>query len=112
MCTTPFLSSLLPPSCPAYIARHHVKFASGTVLDPEPVHVDPEPEDDMCGLPEAHVGLLRNHHTYKAEIPVRHSLGLGVVAENPTHNLYVRVMSVTETREEDMADEDGDRYIE
>ena len=96
----------LPPHPPA---PHRVTFASGTVLDPEPVHLDPEPDDDMCGLPEAHIGLLLNHHTYKADIPVKHSLGLDVTAENPTYNLYIRVMALSETQEMDMADMDGDR---
>ena len=50
-------------------------------------------------IPAAHIGLLRNHHTYTAEIPVRHSLGANVTAEHPQHNIYVRVADISQTEE-------------
>lgn len=27
------------------------------------------------GVVEAHIGMLKSHHTYRAEIPITHSLG-------------------------------------
>lgn len=50
------------------------------------------------GVPEAHVGMLRNHHTYKVEIPVTHSLGSLVTAHHPQPNIYVRVVEVSDTQ--------------
>ena len=41
---------------------------------------------------ESHVGLLVVHHTYEAEIPIKHDLGPSVVAVNPQHNFYVSCM--------------------
>ena len=40
----------------------HVKFAEGTNLEPDRVRV--EADGNKYHLPEAHVGMLRNHHTY------------------------------------------------
>lgn len=51
-------------------------------------------------LPEAHVGILRNHHTYHVEIPVTHDLGADIVLDQPNYNLYVRLLEVGETSRE------------
>lgn len=42
----------------------HVKFAEGTNLEPDIVHV--VNDGSQYHLPEAHIGMLRNHHTYHA----------------------------------------------
>ena len=55
-------------------------------------------------LPEAHVGLLRNHHTYSAEIPITHSLGMKVIGQHEQHNIYVTVADVSPTEETQPAD--------
>ena len=83
-----------------------MKFAVDTVLEPEYVRVE---QTDDSQLPVAHVGLLRNHHTYSAEIPITHSLGYKVTAEHPQHNIYVRVVDLTPTEELKMP-VNGDRY--
>ena len=74
-----------------------MKFATGTVLEPEHVHVVEAAAPNQ--LPEAHIGLLRNHHTYSAEIPVTHSLGMKVIAQHEQHNIYVTVADVSATEE-------------
>ncbi len=61
-------------------------------------------------VPEAHVGLLRNHHTYSAEIPIEHCLGTSVVAEHPQHNIYVSVLDVSPTEELAEPSVSGERY--
>ena len=76
--------------------KHVIRFASDTVLEPDRVHVE---QTDGSGPPAAHIGLLRNHHTYRAEIPVAHSLGTKVTAEHPQHNIYVRVVDISQTEE-------------
>ena len=88
-----------------YPGDQHVKFATGTHLEPQHIEVV-----DSGELPEAHIGILRNHHTYKAEIPIPHSLGTNIVAEHPQHNIYVRVLDVSSTRELDVAQNNGNRY--
>ena len=52
---------------------------------------------------ESHVGLLVVHHTYEAEIPIKHDLGPDVVAVNPQHNFYVTCVEAlpTERTEDD-----------
>ena len=84
-----------------------MKFATGTVLDPEHVHVE-ESGDDQ--LPEAHIGLLRNHHTYRAEIPITHSLGTRIIAQHPQFNIYVRVIDVSATEELQLTEGGGNQY--
>jgi hypothetical protein len=59
------------------------------------------------GVLEAHIGMLKSHHTYSAEIPVAHSLGTSITAQHPQHNIYVRVKSVGETA---TVRETGNRY--
>ena len=41
----------------------HVSFSEGTVLDTGAVRVE---EGSAFHLPEAHIGMLKNHHTYHA----------------------------------------------
>lgn len=94
-------------NCLSIPGEHRVKFATGTVLDPEHVHVEEAKGDQQ--LPEAHIGLLRNHHTYSAEIPIKHSLGTKIIAQNPQFNIYVRVSDISPT-EELQPTEDGPRY--
>ena len=43
-----------------------VHFSEDTHLDPDIVHV--EDQGSKYHLPEAHIGMLRNHHTYHAGI--------------------------------------------
>ena len=43
-----------------------VHFSEDTHLDPDVVHV--ENQGSKYHLPEAHIGMLRNHHTYHAGI--------------------------------------------
>lgn len=89
---------------------HHVKFASGTHLDPEPIRV--VDSEDPSLLPEAHVGILRNHHTYSADIPIPHSLGLQVSARHGQSNIHFTVMEVPKTVElESRPEEDGYKFI-
>lgn len=61
-----------PLHCPPLPTGSHVKFAVDTNL--EPGHIRLEQKGDIT---EAHIGLLKNHHTYNAEIPITHSLGKG-----------------------------------
>ncbi len=86
-----------------------MKFAAGTVLEPEHVKVE-EIDEVSAVVGEAHVGLLRNHHTYRAEIPIEHSLGTNVIAEHPQHNIYVTVLDVSETEELKEPNSSGERY--
>lgn len=48
----------------------HVQFAVDTNLDTGLIQLE-----RRGGLVEAHIGMLKNHHTYSAEIPITHSLG-------------------------------------
>ena len=72
----------------------HVRFASNTQLDPEPIHVSLNTD----AILEAHIGMLRNHHTYRVEIPRTHTLGSQITAHHPQPNIYVRVLDVSETQ--------------
>ena len=92
------------------IGEHRVKFAAGTQLEPDTVHVQ-ENEDIPEFLPEAHFGILRNHHTYKVEIPVPHSLGMDVYAQHVQSNLYVRVTDVEPTKKLDTPRPNGDEFL-
>ena len=49
----------------------HVQFAVDTNLDTGLIQL----ERREGGIVEAHIGMIKNHHTYSAEIPVTHSLG-------------------------------------
>lgn len=89
---------------------HRVKFAAGTQLEPDSVHVQ-ENEDIPEFLPEAHLGILRHHHTYKADIPVPHSLGMDVYAQHVQSNLYVRVAELGPTKKLDTPKPNGDEYL-
>lgn len=71
-----------------------MRFSSDTHLDPEPLSAAVNQE----GVTEAHIGMLRNHHTYRAEILVTHSLDSLVTAHHPQPNIYVRVMDVSDTK--------------
>ena len=93
-----------------YAGEHRVKFAAGTHLEPDSVHVL-ENTDIPDFLPEAHLGILRNHHTYMAEIPVPHSLGMDVFAQHMQSNLYVRVNEVGPTKKLDTPMPNGDEYL-
>lgn len=73
-----------------------MRFASNTQLEPDPLHVLPNAD----GALEAHVGMLRNHHTYRIEIPRTHTLGPQVTAHHPQPNIYVRVLDVSSTEME------------
>jgi hypothetical protein len=81
---------------------NHVKFAEGTHLEPDTLQV--VYDGSQYHLPEAHIGMLRNHHTYNADLPVNHSLGPDVSVTIPTYNLYVRVLEVFPTVQ------DGDSF--
>ena len=59
-------------------------------------------------IPEAHIGLIRNHHTYNAEITIIHSLGADIVAKHPQHNIYIKVVDISPTQE--LVDSSKDRY--
>ena len=50
-----------------------VQFTVDTNLDTGLIHL--ERIEDVI---EAHIGLLKNHHTYSVEIPITHSLGESV----------------------------------
>lgn len=88
---------------------HHVRFASGTHLDPEPINVV-EAEDPNLP-PEAHVGILKNHHTYGVKIPVPHSLGPVVNACHTQSNIHFTVTEPPETVEVEEGAEDGFKYV-
>ena len=49
----------------------HVQFAVDTNLDTGLIQLEPL----EGGAVEAHIGMLKNHHTYSADIPITHSLG-------------------------------------
>ena len=49
----------------------HVQFAVDTNLDTGLIQLEPM----EGGMMEAHIGMLKSHHTYSAAIPVTHSLG-------------------------------------
>ncbi len=74
----------------------HVRFASSTQLDPDPLHV----VRNADGVLEAHIGMLRNHHTYRVEIPHTHTLGPQITTHHPQPNIYVRVLDVSSTQTE------------
>ena len=86
------------------LADHHVKFSNDTHLDPDPVHVS-----EIEGLFEAHVGMLCNHHTYRVDIPVSHSLGISISASHAPHNIHVTIMEVPETKPQ--GEEGGSKYV-
>ncbi len=44
-------------------AGGHVKFSEGTHLESGAINVD---KGSAYHLPEAHIGMLKNHHTYHA----------------------------------------------
>lgn len=48
----------------SHITAGHVRFAEGTHLDPDKLHITGD--GSQYHLPEAHIGFLRNHHTYHA----------------------------------------------
>lgn len=59
LCTASLVYSVCGSQCAG-----RVRFAEGTQLEPEGVRV--EPNNSRYQLPEAHLGILRNHHTYHA----------------------------------------------
>jgi len=71
-----------------------VRFSTDTNLEPDIVHVSQQDG----GVFEAHLGMLRNHHTYSADIPVSHALGGNISAAHGPLNIYVTVIAVPETR--------------
>lgn len=75
---------------------HVVRFASSTLLEPEPLHVAINDQ----GILEAHIGMLRSHHTYRIEIPRTHTLGPQITASHPQANIYVQVTDVSDTKNE------------
>ena len=80
-----------------FAAGHRVRFATDTHLDPDPIHL--LRSDDPTIPPEAHVGLLSNHHTYSVDIPVPHSLGPVVSARHAKTNTHFTVTEPPETIE-------------
>lgn len=53
------------------------------------------------------MGLLRNHHTYSAEIPIPHSLGPAVDARHGQANIHFTIMGPPETQQV----QDADKYV-
>lgn len=47
---------------------------------------------------ESHIGLLVVHHTYEADIPIKHDLGSDIVASQPQHNFYVTCLEASPTK--------------
>ena len=88
---------------------HHVRFASGTHLEPEPIHL--LKSEDPSIPPEAHVGILRNHHTYSIDIPIPHSMGTEVSARHMETNIHFTVVAVPETVAAKAEREDGCKYV-
>ena len=82
---------------PGTYEENHVRFASGTHLDPEPIRL--VQEDPSSPFPEAHMGILRNHHTYSVDIPIPHSLGPEVSAHHEPGNKSFTVMEPPTTVE-------------
>ena len=64
-------------------------------MDAERVHA--VSDGTAYHLPEAHVGILRNHHTYHVDVLVTHDLGPEIELDQPNYNLYVRHLEVGET---------------
>ena len=89
-----------------FTAEHHVSFATDTHLDPDPIHL--LRSDDPTIPPEAHVGLLSNHHTYSVDIPVPHSLGPVVSAHHTKTNTHFTVTEPPETVE---GEDDKFKYV-
>lgn len=81
---------------PGSYEESHVRFASGTHLDPEPIHLTKDPTSPF---PEAHVGILRNHHTYSIDISIPHSLGPEVSAQHEPGNMFFTIMALPTTVE-------------
>jgi preprotein translocase subunit SecB len=81
------------------LTDHHVRFATGTHLDPEPIRLEIEPQEQHPLPPEAHVGILRNHHTYGVDISISHSLGPEVSARHAQTNTAVSVKELPVTTE-------------
>ena len=79
--------------CHAVSPSVRVRFAENTVLEPVPIHLEALSD----GTSEAHIGLLRIHHSYTADIPISHGLGPEVIAQHPQHNVCVKVLEVSET---------------
>ncbi len=88
---------------------HHVRFASGTHLVPEPIHL--LQSDDPSLPPEAHVGILRNHHTYSVDIPIPHSMGPEVSARHAPTNINFMVVAAPETVAAKVESEDGCKFV-
>lgn len=78
---------------------HHIKFASDVHLEPEHIHVEVTTGDTK----ESHIGLLVVHHTYEADIPIKHDLGSDIIAIHPQHNFCVTCLESSPTK----ATEDG-----
>lgn len=95
-------------SC-SFSIDHHVRFASGTHLDPDPILV--VPSKDPSQPPEAHIGLLRNHHTYSVDIPVPHSMGPEVTASHNQTNIHCTVVAPPETVASETERSDGCKYV-
>lgn len=74
--------------------KAHIKFASDVHLEPEHVHV----EVTNGNTNESHIGLLVVHHTYEAEIPIKHDLGPDVIAVHPQHNFCVTCLECSPTK--------------
>lgn len=55
-------------------------------------------EVTMGNTVESHIGLLVVHHTYEADIPIKHNLGADVVAVHPQHNFCVTCLEASPTQ--------------
>ena len=75
------------------LKAHHIKFASDVNLEPGHIHV----EVTAGNTSESHIGLLVVHHTYEADIPIKHDVGPDVVAVHPQHNFYVTCVEASPT---------------
>ena len=84
----------------------HVRFASDTHLDPEPIRLT-GPSDKTGGLPEVHVGILRNNYTYSIDLIVPHSLGAEISACHAQTNICFTVTEPPTTVERES---DGGKY--
>lgn len=78
-----------------------MRFSTDT-LDSEPIHLL---QSTTPGLPpEAYLGIIRNHHTYSAEIPIPHSLGETVSASHAPHNVHITIMDKIQTAKQGESD--------
>lgn len=57
------------------------------------------------------MGLLRNHHTYAADIPVPHNLGPSVDARHGQANIHFTVVAPPETAELPAGSDGGYKYL-